>query len=98
MTEQERRVITRRAMLRRAAFLAGTEAIPALSVDNPQLAEQKVPRDVLHYHRAEAGGCSRCALYLAGERPDADGVCRLVAGIISPLGTCDAYAPRWVQA
>lgn len=95
MTEEERQVITRRAMLRRAAFLAGTEAIPALSVDNPELAEQKVPREILHYHTAPAAGCRRCALYLAGERPDADGVCRLVVGIISPTGICDAYAPRW---
>ena len=95
MTKDERQALARRAMLRRAAFLTGTEAIPALSLDNPLLAEQKIPRQFVHYHQAMAKDrdCSHCALFLAGEHPDAEGVCRLVAGVISPVGVCDAYAP-----
>ena len=99
MTKDERQVLARRAMLRRAAFLTGTEAIPVLCVDNPLLAEQKVPREFLHYHQAMMKGCDcgHCALFMPGERPDADGVCRLVAGVISPAGVCDAYAPAETQ-
>lgn len=92
MTEQERQVLIRRAFLRRAAFLGGAEVLPALSVDNPRLAEQKVPPDVLHFRRGDQRRCGRCALFTGGEHARADGVCQLVAGLISPLGICDAWS------
>lgn len=95
MTDKERQLLTRRAMFRRAAFLTGTEVIPALSVDNPAVAEQKVPRGLLRYHERETSqcNCAHCALFMPGEHPDAAGVCRLVSGVISPTAACDAFAP-----
>ncbi len=94
MTEAERELLGRRARLRRAALLGGTEVIPVLSVDNPALADQKVPRELVHYReRSEPdSSCGCCALFLAGENAYAPGVCRLVAGIVSPLAGCEAFA------
>lgn len=94
MTEKERQLLGRRAMLRRAALLGGTDAIPVLSVDNPALADQKVPQDWVHYHERLDSDCrcARCALFLAGEDSHAAGVCRLVGGVISPDAGCDAFA------
>ena len=100
MTEEERELLSRRALLRRAALLGGTDVIPVLSVDHPALAEQKVPQDWVHYGpRADTDCiCARCALFLAGETPDASGVCRLVAGLISPRAHCDAFAAAAQQS
>lgn len=93
MTKHERQHLLRRALLRRAAFLAGAEVVPALSVDNPKLAEQKLPREMLHYRTSNGESCHRCALFVPGEHRRAEGVCRLVAGVISPAAICDAFSP-----
>lgn len=92
MTKEQGRVLARRAMLRRAAFLSGTDVLPVLSVDNPEVAEQKVPRELMHYRDCACEGCAQCALFMPGEHAHATGVCRLVAGLIRPTGRCDAYA------
>lgn len=92
MTEQQRQHLVRRVLLRRAAFLAGAEVLPALSVDDPRLAEQKVPREILHYRRASRECCGQCALFMPGEHRRADGVCQLVAGVVSPTAICDAFS------
>lgn len=98
MTKEERQLLARRAMLRRAALVTGAEVVPTLSVDNPRLAEQKVPPEVLHYHLTGCAGCSGCALFIGGEHPRADGVCLLVAGVIAPKGICDAFSPLAARA
>lgn len=96
MTKEQGRVLARRAMLRRAAFLSGASVIPALSVDNPEVVEQKVPRELMHYapRAADGDSCAGCALFMPGEHPRAAGVCRLVAGLIAPTACCDAHAAR----
>jgi hypothetical protein len=38
--------------------------------------------------------CSSCVSFLPGATADADGSCKIVAGVISPHGYCGAYSPK----
>ena len=38
--------------------------------------------------------CSLCNYFLPGAKPDANGTCKQVAGVISPNGWCQFYAKK----
>lgn len=38
--------------------------------------------------------CSICKYFIAGPKPDANGGCKQVAGVISPNGWCQFYAKK----
>ena len=40
------------------------------------------------------GHCSICQYFLPGPKPDANGTCKQVAGVISPNGWCQFYAKK----
>ena len=40
------------------------------------------------------GQCSMCKFFLPGPKPDANGGCKQVAGVISPHGWCQFYAKK----
>ena len=38
--------------------------------------------------------CAQCKYYLPGPKPEANGACKQVAGVISPNGWCQFYAKK----
>ena len=38
--------------------------------------------------------CAICSYFLPGAKPDANGACKQVAGVISPNGWCQFYAKK----
>ena len=38
--------------------------------------------------------CAICSYFIAGPKPDANGTCKQVAGVISPNGWCQFFAKK----
>ena len=60
-------------------------------------AAKSAMRAQLHYndHAADPNKqCQKCALFAGGASMDVCGQCNLQLGAVSPLGTCDSFAPR----
>jgi hypothetical protein len=79
---------TRRTLLRSAAAVLGSAA--AIGAAARPAAAQKVAPSVVGYEDHPDGGkeCANCLQFLP---PDA---CRLVAGRISPQGSCRLFVPK----
>ncbi|HVH75930.1 MAG TPA: hypothetical protein VM755_13530 [Stellaceae bacterium] len=80
---------TRRTLLRGFAAILGSAPMIGAGAD-PAAAQQKVAPTVVGYEDHPDGGkeCAKCAQF---QPPDA---CRLVAGRISPQGSCRLFVPK----
>lgn len=93
MADNERKVLSRRAVLKGAAVLAGLATVPLVQVRD---AEAKVPKAAMKYqdHPNGKNDCTKCMQFIPGKSPTADGTCKVVAGSISPHGWCVAFTPK----
>jgi hypothetical protein len=80
---------SRRALLRAGAAILGSAPLIGASAGSAA-AQQKVAQNIVGYEDHPDGGkdCANCAQFLP---PDA---CRLVAGRISPQGSCRLFVPK----
>ncbi len=84
----------------RKEALGGLIVLPALAaafaVGATGTAEAKGTKAQFKYQDHPNGKqqCSGCALFVPGKTKTAAGVCKVVAGPISPHGWCTAYAPK----
>jgi hypothetical protein len=87
---------SRRSVLRRAVWLAGVATIPLLAGTRSAFADGKLAKaDVRYQDKPNAGkDCDDCLQFIPGATPGANGSCKVVEGVISPHGYCDAFARR----
>jgi hypothetical protein len=85
-------VISRRGLLRDAAFLAGGAVVASgLIMSRPAAAgPSKMPQKVVRY-QATPNGAARCDSCTLWQGPSA---CKVVDGTISPSGWCSLYVHR----
>jgi hypothetical protein len=85
---RQHKIISRRDVLRSSAILVGGAG--AALASRPAAAASKVPQSQAGYKSVATGGarCDRCAQF----QPPSG--CKIVAGAISPSGSCDFFAPR----
>ncbi len=91
MADGRRKQISRRALLKGTALLAGLAAIP-LTVE----AAGSASKSSMQYQDHPKGQqeCSSCLQFIPGKSVSAMGQCNVVAGAISPKGWCIAYAKK----
>jgi len=91
MSDTERKNMSRRAVLKSAALLAGLASIPVLA-----RAAGTVPKAAMQYQDHPKGDqdCSNCIQFIPGKTATAMGECNVVAGPISPKGWCVAYVKK----
>ena len=91
MADESRKQMSRRALLKSAALLAGIAAIPVVAE-----AAGTVPKAAMKYQDHPHGNqdCSSCMQFIPGKSPTAMGECKVVAGPISPKGWCVAYVKK----
>lgn len=92
MTDQSPR-ITRRVALTGAALIGG---LPLLAAASGATAAGTIPKTSAKYQDTPNNGreCDSCSYYVAGASADAPGLCKIVAGPVSPKGWCALYAPK----
>lgn len=93
MADDERKKMSRRAVLKRAALFAGLATVPLVQIRD---ASAKVPKAAMQYrdHPNGKDDCSICQHFVPGKTPTAMGTCTVVAGAISPHGWCVAFSPK----
>ncbi len=80
-----RSVVIGASVLTAAPFLLPTTASAGV-VTQKNAKYQPVPKG--------PAKCAICKYYLPGPKPDANGGCKQVAGVISPNGWCQFYAKK----
>jgi hypothetical protein len=80
----------------RGAFVRGIVMLPALATLVTEVAradDTKVAQSAVQYQAKPNGDkqCSKCAFFIPGATPDANGTCKIVDGVISPNGYCTAF-------
>ena len=81
----------------RRSIVVGATALAALPLVAPtQAAAGVVTQPNAKYQNVPKNGahCSQCKYFIAGPKPDANGGCKQVAGVISPNGWCQFYAKK----
>ena len=93
MADNERKQLSRRAVLKGAALIAGLA--PLIQVRSADAAGT-VPKAAMKYQDKPNGkqDCSNCVQFIPGKTPAAMGECKVVAGSISPHGWCVAYTAK----
>ncbi|MDA8109242.1 MAG: high-potential iron-sulfur protein [Betaproteobacteria bacterium] len=93
MADNERKQLSRRAVLKGAALIAGLA--PLVQVRSAAAAGT-VPKAAMKYQDHPNGkqDCSNCVQFIPGKTPAAMGECKVVAGSISPHGWCVAYTAK----
>ena len=87
----------RRSLLKKAAlFIAGIAAMPLLDVIRSARAAGKLTKAEVKYQDKSASSkdCDDCMQFIPGAKPDANGTCKVVDGVISPHGYCLAFTPK----
>lgn len=84
---------TRRAVLAGAATLA---SLPMLARPEQARAAGTTPKATAKYqdHPNGANMCGKCNYFIPGATAKAQGMCKLVAGPISPTGWCALFAAK----
>jgi hypothetical protein len=82
--------MSRRAVLKRAALLAGTVVTASVLPGKSALAQQKVSKEAMKYQDKPNGDkqCSNCLQFIP------PGSCKVVEGTISPNGYCLAWVKK----
>lgn len=93
--DRPQNTLSRRALLKGAAALAGTALIPLAALEARAGTSGKIAKSAVNYQDHPSGGrqCSQCAYYLAPASDGGQARCKIVQGLISPKGYCIAYAP-----
>ena len=82
---------TRRAVIFGAATVA---SLPLLTPGNAK-AGIITPANAKYQAQPKNGAhCSQCTYFLPGSKPDANGTCKQVSGVISPNGWCQFYSKK----
>lgn len=91
MTDDQRKKLTRRTVLKSAVLLTGLAVIP-LTVE----AAGTIAKSAMQYQDHPKGPqeCSNCLQFIPGKSATAMGECKVVAGAISPHGWCLAYSKK----
>jgi len=91
MTDDQRKQLSRRSVLKGAALLAGIAVIPVVAE-----AAGSVSKAAMQYQDHPKGEqeCSNCLQFIPGKSAAAMGECKVVAGEISPKGWCVAYVKK----
>ena len=86
----------RRSLLKRTVLLAGIAAIPLLANTRIVIAQSKLARAVVQYQDTPKEGrdCNGCLQYIPGATAIANGTCKVVEGVISPLAYCAAFTRK----
>jgi hypothetical protein len=93
MADTERKQLSRRAVLKSAALIAGFAPLVYM---RGAAAAGTVPKAAMKYQDTPKGkqDCSNCVQFIPGSSPSAMGECKVVAGPISPHGWCLAYTAK----
>ena len=85
---------TRRTILIGAATLSGLPLLAAAG--SAQAAGGTMPQANAKYQTTPKGAqqCSKCNYFIPGAKPTGPGLCKVVAGAISPTGYCVLFAPK----
>jgi hypothetical protein len=96
LDDNESTKISRRFILKSAAFLAGAAVMPALVTSKAALASNKASKAAMQYQDHPKGTleCKNCIQFIPGKTAKAKGTCKVVEGDISPQGYCVAFAPK----
>jgi hypothetical protein len=89
-------ISNRRIVLRRAASVAGLAGLAGLVTMTQAKADGGAmsPESVGYVNKPNGSHqCSNCALYIPGKPATANGLCKAVAGPISPTAWCQIWAP-----
>jgi len=89
MNEQQRK-LSRRALLARAAWVAGATLAGTFVPIRDVSAQQKVPKEAMKY-QDKPNGDQRCDNCMQFEPPSS---CKVVAGTVSPQGYCIAWVKK----
>lgn len=84
---------TRRTLLRGMAIAPAAALVAGVGAAH---AAGTVPQANAKYQNQPKGAqqCSKCNYFLPGASATANGQCKLVAGVISPHGWCQLFAPK----
>jgi hypothetical protein len=84
---------TRRNLILGAAALSG---LPLLAEPKVAHAAGTMPKTNVKYQDKPNGAnaCGKCNYFLPGATPAVAGLCKVVAGPISPTGWCILFAPK----
>jgi High potential iron-sulfur protein len=81
--------------LSRTTFIRGALVLPALAgvLSASAPADDKLQQSAVRYRAKPNDGkqCSKCKMFLPGNPISANGTCKIVGGVISPNGFCNAY-------
>jgi hypothetical protein len=90
VAQEDRVRVSRRMALRAAMALAVAGAAGVAEAQQPEQPVQKVDPKLVMYQPTPKNGqaCNKCVNF---EPPNA---CKLVAGVISPAGWCQLFAPK----
>ena len=89
--ENEGRRQVMKVLMGAAACAGAGTMLPARAEDAPKLAKSEVK----YVERGPEGmDCDDCRHFVPGRKRGAAGTCRIVAGPISPHGSCAAFAEK----
>lgn len=85
---------TRRDIFKTGVLMAVGAVATAAILSEP--AQAKVSqRTAMYQPKGHAGqSCAKCARFVPGKAPGADGTCLIVDGNVSPNGWCVMFAPK----
>jgi hypothetical protein len=81
----------------RRTIVLGAAVVASLPLLAPKAADAGVVTQANAKYQATPKGaahCSICNYFIPGPKPDANGTCKQVAGVISPNGWCQFYAKK----
>ena len=84
---------------RRTLLIAGATLASLTILSEPRQAPAAggtFPKTNAKYqdHPNAGNRCDACAYWIAGDKPDAPGLCKVVAGPIAPDAWCTLFAPK----
>ena len=81
----------------RRSIVVGAAALATAPFLLPAQAQAGVVTQANAKYQPKPKGASHCAIcnyFIAGPKPDANGTCKQVAGVISPNGWCQFFAKK----
>lgn len=84
---------TRRELIK---FAALGVTVPFMWASINKAEASKASKALMKYQETPNGNekCSNCLQFIPGDKPDANGECKVVQGSISPQGWCTAYSKK----
>ena len=87
---------SRRSMLKSIVWLAGITTVPLLANTRVAMADGKLGKADVQYQDMPKEGkdCNGCLQFIPGATSTANGTCKVVEGVISPLAYCAAFTRK----